>query len=86
MTESHLPYILVSSVELDTLLDFRYRIVYQSHRLRAVTAFVGGRLAQFTLGRSQCIKRRLHVRLVGSLGAPGQYQSQKSAREKSADK
>jgi len=43
----------VFSVEIDALLDFRYRIAYQSFCLHPMTALVSVRRMQLTLSRSQ---------------------------------
>jgi hypothetical protein len=61
---------LVTSVEADALLHFTYCIVHQPLGLDSVTAFVCLGFVQFPRSGSQCLKRRLHVRLVRSgLGA-----------------
>ena len=54
----------VSSVELDTLLDFRYRIVHQPLGLDSMATFVRFSVVQLALSSSQSVKRRLHVGLV----------------------
>jgi hypothetical protein len=55
----------VSSVEIDTFFDFRYRIAHQPLGLDSMATFVLLSFVQLALSSSQCVKRRLHMGLVG---------------------